>query len=303
MIRRLAPVLILAAVLAPSAAAYPWPIKPFDVQHAVRGAFDDPRSLRGSIDPTIDNPLSFHDGVDIQAPDGTPVYAIEAGRISHPTPSAIAVVGTRIFGYWHIVPVAWGYVRRGQLLGYVRPGAGHVHLSEKLNGSYVNPLRSGGLSPYVDDTPPVVRSLVFYRCGTAAEIDAHAVDGCVDVAVDAYDPPALAPHAPWAGAILSPTRITWSGLFGFGSWRPLEFRAQTVDFTRFSYGSLREVYAPGTRQNQPNWPGDYRYRLARNVDTTMLENGSHTIWVTATDVRGNSDTAGLDFTVANPAAG
>ena len=38
----------------------------------------------------------------------------------------------RIFGYWHITPaVSFGYVSQGELLGYIRPGFGHVHFAEK----------------------------------------------------------------------------------------------------------------------------------------------------------------------------
>jgi murein DD-endopeptidase MepM/ murein hydrolase activator NlpD len=66
-------VLLLAA--AGGAAAYPWPFKPFNQQHPVRGFFGDPRSvyLNGVLAGGFDGPsfLSFHQGVDISAPDGT----------------------------------------------------------------------------------------------------------------------------------------------------------------------------------------------------------------------------------------
>jgi Peptidase family M23 len=292
---------------APAAAAYPWPVKPFNVQHPIRGNFDDPRALRGSIDAVGNNPLSFHSGVDIQAPDGTPVYAIEAGQVEFPTASAVAV-GTPyaaphaplMFGYWHVLPVVvpFQHVARGQLLGYVKAGEGHVHLSEKRFGEYVNPLRRGGLTPYRDTTPPVIRRLVFYRCGTATEIKSDAVDACVDVAVDAYDPPPIAPEPPWSDVVLSPARISWTGLFG-GAWLPLAYHAQSVDFISLLTIPLTDVYAPGTVMNGPNAPGDYRYWLAHTVDTTLLGDGARTIVVTASDVRGNTTTAALEFTVTN----
>ncbi len=303
-------VLIALAVLATnvaSAAAYPWPNKPFNVQHAIRGNFDDPRALRGSIDAEGYNPLSFHSGVDIQAPDGTPVYSINAGQVTFDDGSAISVASPfafsaapLVFGYWHIRPVVTPLqiVAQGQLLGYVVPGAGHVHLSEKRFGRYVNPLRRGGLAPYRDTTPPVIRSLVAYRCGLTTELPLDALTGCVDLAVDAYDTPPIPPKAPWNDVVLSPARITWSGLFP-GSWRPLAFHAETVNFVHLLMIPLDEVYAPGTRQNAPNMPGDYRYWLARNLDTRVLGEGPHTISVTATDARGNTTTERLTFTVAN----
>jgi hypothetical protein len=288
--------------LTPSAYAYPWPIRPFNTQHAIRGAFDDPRSLRGSVDPTVDNPLSFHSGVDIQAPDGTPVYAVASGFVTT-TPSTVAVssgYGT-VFGYWHILPAvgSYQYVLPGSLLGHIRPGAGHVHFAEKRFGGYVNPLRRGGLAPYRDAKPPVLRGLVAYRCASRVELPVGGLSGCIDLAVDAYDPPSLALTPPWNGAILAPTRITWRGLFPGMLWRPLGFRAETVDFSRFSTGGLRDVYAPGTRQNQPQSPGDYRFWLARHLDSTVLEDGDHAISVTVTDERGNARTDALSFTLSN----
>ena len=62
--------LVTASAIVPVAAsAYGWPVKPFDRQHAVRGFFGDPR-----IDDA-NHSGSLHPGVDIVAPNGTPVYA------------------------------------------------------------------------------------------------------------------------------------------------------------------------------------------------------------------------------------
>src|SRR5258708_13145772 len=64
--------LLAAALLAPAAAsAYGWPVAPFDQQHAIRGAFDDPRVGAG---PAGLAETSFHFGCDIVPPAGTAVY-------------------------------------------------------------------------------------------------------------------------------------------------------------------------------------------------------------------------------------
>jgi murein DD-endopeptidase MepM/ murein hydrolase activator NlpD len=277
--------------------AYQWPVKPFNRQHPIRGAFGDPRSLRGSIDPKIDNPLSFHDGVDIQVQDGTAVYAVQGGQISMFDRTALSVCtpfatpsAAVIFGYWHVDPIVHpgDYVTRSQLLGYVRPGAGHVHFSEKRFGIYVNPLRREGLSPYTDHTAPVIRSLIVYRAGSPEQLPLDAVTGRVDIAVDAYDPPAISPWGEWSGAIWSPARIRWSGLFN-NLWRPRSGPPGTVSFDRLPGLSVRDVYAPGTLQNGPNFSGVYRFWLIRGVDTTPLL-GVHKLSVTAEDTRGNGAT-------------
>jgi peptidase M23-like protein len=304
--------LCAALAAAPStASAYPWPVKPFDRQHPIRGNFGDPRTMRGTVDLQWDNPLSFHSGVDVQAPDGSPVYAVEAGevllsarRVVVATPWASPVAPV-IFGYWHVDGVVsrFQYVARGQLLGYVHPGAGHVHLSEKRYGRYVNPLRRGGLEPYVDRTPPVVTRLVVYRSGTSRELPLDAVSGAVDLAVEAYDAPPMRPTGAWSGAVVSPAHVSWSGLFS-GSWLPLSYRAQLVDFTQFPTASVRDVYAPGTRQNEAGTPGMYRFWLVRHLDTALLADGPQSLRVVAADIRGNTTVKRLTFTVgAADAAG
>jgi murein DD-endopeptidase MepM/ murein hydrolase activator NlpD len=54
--------------------SYGWPVKPFDQQHPVRGFFCDPRiGDQGG--------KSFHFGVDVSAPDGTAVFAVEPGTV------------------------------------------------------------------------------------------------------------------------------------------------------------------------------------------------------------------------------
>ena len=72
--------------------SYGWPVEPFDKQHAVRGFFCDPRNP----DPAHE---SFHFGVDVSAPDGTPVFAVEAGTVHSEGAQNIAVVGAQEHAY------------------------------------------------------------------------------------------------------------------------------------------------------------------------------------------------------------
>jgi hypothetical protein len=299
---------LLLALAAPSAAlAYQWPLRPFDRQHAIRGNFDDPRLLRGYIDVKVDNPSSFHSGVDIQAPDGSPVYAIESGVVDLINGGAIAVASPfltwrppLVFGYWHVVPVVGNFqlVARHQLLGYVRVGAGHVHLSEQRFGTYVNPLRRAGLNPYVDRVPPRIDKISIYRAGTREELRPDAVSGRVDLVVEATDPSPIQPRPPWSDVVLSPERITWGGLFD-GDWLPVSYRPQSIDFRSLWRVPLDSVYAPGSYQNSANEAGRYRFWLIRGLDTSLLLERENTVWVRASDVRDNVTVRTLEFSVVD----
>ncbi|MHB8060510.1 MAG: peptidoglycan DD-metalloendopeptidase family protein, partial [Gaiellaceae bacterium] len=174
-------------------AAYGWPVKPFNRQHPVRGQLNDPRMN----DQTCDSSTSctFHSGVDIATRDGAAVYAVAAGRVHYIDQSAIAVRRPDVavvFEYWHIVPLVRdkARVKRHALLGYVEQGRGHVHFAQKMNRIYVNPLRRGGITPYVDSTPPTINSISYYD-GADHGLENAVVSGKIRIIVNAYDTPEL----------------------------------------------------------------------------------------------------------------
>ena len=300
---RLRPRLLLAAlgsalVAATPAGAYPWPLKPFDKPHAIRGNFGDPRFHLGA-----EGELSaFHFGVDIVAGDGEAVYAVEPGVVlrRHATSVTVGNDTGRRFGYWHIHPVvrSGAHVRLHQLLGHVVRGWGHVHFAESLDGKYRNPLRKRALTPFYDTTPPSVSSIRLLRAdGSTA--DAGAISGPIDVVAEISDTPPLIPPAPWDVARLAPATVLWRVVDRNG------FPVQSHVTADFSFdllpGSLYDtVYAPGTYQTKPHRPGHYLFWVVRGFDTTTLANGAYRLEITATDTRNNAGGAAVDIQVANP---
>ena len=82
---------------------YSWPLKPFDQAHPVRGYFNDPRISGKS--------RAFHFGIDIAAPNGTPVYAVRAG--------VVHLEGQRSLS------IADGDIDLPQIIGQRDHGSGH----------------------------------------------------------------------------------------------------------------------------------------------------------------------------------
>ena len=278
-----------------AATAYGWPLKPFHKQHPIRGGFGDPRYHVGAESQVS----SFHFGVDIVARTGEAVYSVEPGfahaRASH---VVVARASGRRFEYWHIRPVIRSsrYVRRHQLLGYVRPGWGHVHFAESFRGAYRDPLRRGALTPYYDPTTPVVSFVQLV--GPAGEVvNDGRVTGMVNVVAGAYDTPPQPPRPPWQVARLAPAAIWWvlTGPDG------LTETSVAVDFIDgLPINPLYPfVYAPGTYQNKPNRPGLYLFWLAHFLDTSAGPDGRYQLKVFAGDTRGNVGTQTLSFTTAN----
>ena len=275
-------------------AAYGWPLKPFDKQHPVRSFFDDPRQEGADA-------ASFHFGIDISAPDGTAVYAVADGTVRL-QPDSVALVadgGDRTFSYWHVAPLVADleHVTAGTPIGTIKPGFGHVHFAELHDGTYVNPLRPGGIAPYVDATSPTVVSL-FAAVGRR-KLSLAALHGSVDLLVDAYDtPPVPLPAPPWNLTRVAPALIRWRLLPQGASsarWRTaVDFRSYLAPSEQFA-----SVYAPWTTLNTPGKPARLVYYLAHAWGSSTVPDGRYRLQVAVFDSQGNSARAGIWITVAN----
>ena len=288
--------LALPGLLAANAAAYDWPVRPFNVQHPVRSVFNDPRR---SVAEDGTPGESFHSGIDICTEDGEAVYAIEPGTVSLRR-SAVVVTGAarHRFGYWHVVPAvtAGEWVTRHQLIGYVAFARRHVHLSESIDGAYVNPLRRGGIAPFVDETAPTVTSVLVLK--NRKQVDLSAVSGSVDVAVDAYDTPPLPPPTAWDESRVAPALLRWRLLDADGLVVPWQIG---LDFLHalLPQSLFDSVYAPETRENRASRPGFYRLYVLRDLDLAPLPPGLYVLQVEALDTRSNVGRGSVVFRVAD----
>ena len=275
--------------------AYGWPVKPFNRQHPVRANLNDPRNGHGDA-------KSFHFGIDITDPVGAAVYAVEGGKVFLTRGRmAVAVVGsTRTFGYWHIKPAVRNHqiVRLHQLLGHVidEGGGAHVHFAERSrgNGLYLNPLRPGGIGPYVDRTPPRVAKIEFLHAGR--EVDANALTGRVDIVAEVSDTAPMLVPAPWSHMPVTPATVGWSLSHG---GRPIRAERTIINSDHMLPGRLyNAIYAPGTTQNWVGAPGHYRFYIARGLDTSRLPAGISRLRIDAADTRGNRTVARIEIAPA-----
>jgi hypothetical protein len=283
---------------------YPWPIEPFHEQHAIRGYFGDPRTVfRDPTDPQL-GAFGFHNGVDIVAAVGTPVYPVVSGVVTEVRVNEAVVAsddGRRIFQYWHIAPdVAVGQrveVER-DVLGDVTAPSRHVHLTEITDGVVQNPLQPYHLTPYRDNTAPTVDDL-YIRLADGRELRPDHVSGAIELVARAQDAPALPVPEPWTDLPVSPAIVGFELTTPAG--REVLPPQTPADFARTEPGNRAffDVYAPGTFQNDPavgkhlfrGAAGEYLYELTPNgLDTGALRPGRYVVTVTATDTCGNTGT-------------
>ena len=318
----LAPLFVIAALAIASAAqasapgvgcsgSYGWPVKPFDRAHPIRGGFGDPRTVfQGArSEETIlegDGGFSFHQGLDISAPDGSPVYAVASGTVVRARGGRVTVEcgNGRTFQYWHIEPAA----RVGQhavagktLLGFVQPKREHVHLTHLEHGRAVNPLAANRLAPYRDATVPVVGAITIRREGALATFAAEAVDM-----------PSLPVPGRWHGFPVSPAFVAWRLEDAAGRIMVPTRVARDVRRTVPKNDRFWGTFARGTHQNWPvfdgrkerGMTGRYLFRLStRPVDTGSLRDGRYIVVVTVRDTAGNRDVRRRAFAVGNDSSG
>jgi hypothetical protein len=289
--------LATVAVVAPPAAraSYGWPLKPFGAQHPIRGGFCDPRlGRRHQI---------FHFGVDIPAPERTPVYAVAPGVVrdvpSRPQTVTVAIGPDHFISYWHVAPaVATGsFVDTHALVGWIARRRAHVHLAERLGGVYVNPLRRGALSPYHDRRAPLIEDIIAQRHGV--DLDPGQLHGRIDLVSQIADLPELPVPPPWDESVFTPATVSWRLFAADGTIaRPLQKVFDCTD-AKPSDDRFWSVFAPGTLQNGAFAPGAYWFWLARGLDTNDYLDGEYRVQVVARDVRGNLAVESLPITIRN----
>lgn len=275
---------------------YGWPLRPFDRQHPIRGGFGDPRF--GVVQ------RNFHFGIDIPAAGGTPVYAVAPG-VAFLEPDHVDVLTQALadhasgFSYWHIEPAVreHAHIRRHELLGWVKPYWAHLHFAEIWRGNWVNPLRPGALTPYVDRRSPAIGDLRLVPSHAGAG-RLTALDTRVDVVVAASVAPATRPSPPWDGSRLAPALLRWRLLrdgVPVSSWRI------AADFRTFIPPNrvYRDVYAADTTPDGRYHAGRYDFYLARGWDVRPFERGRYAIVVQAFGPRRGCGSATRMFPLAS----
>jgi hypothetical protein len=268
-----------------------WPLKPFHQQHALRAGINELR------------PANFHVGVDIEARDFEPVYAIQSGvvHIRYPDSQDVNVDVGRFY-YWHVKPMVSDgqHVTAYQTeLGTVLYGAHHIALSEGTTDDYLNPLRPGGsLEPYHDHEPPIIGIPRIFADGSAT--------------VGAFDPQSfVGPVAPNETPVLAPSSLAWRLYDAHG--RPLTGLLWAMRGSQ-NYPSLLKstIFAPGAsnpgyrcffdhRRCIPNWVYRLAGGLTEPLPLNVLPAGRYRLTVYAWDWAGN--TSALDDWITLPLSG
>src|SRR4051812_14834006 len=262
-----------------------WPLKPFHHQHA----------LRDTIDARRDS--TFHVGIDIQASKNDRVYAIQPGTV-HVIESSGAEERVQVgnFIYWHIKH----RVHEGQrvspyktVLGLIKPGFGHLHLSEvDLGNHYLDPLRPGGraVAPWRDTAAPVIGKPSFKGGGR--------------VYIKAFDRQSFIEQTTFETPVLSLAGLAWRVFDSHGrALGPLNWAFRGTQVLPFSMDRL--VWAPDAHRPgfscfalrhicKPNWDYVLAGGLAPPLTRSTLTGCGCRLSVYAWDYASNS--VARDFT-------
>lgn len=305
MLRIISSIVVLILVSAFSAvpvAGYSWPVQPFDSQHLIFATIGEYRDT-----------THFHAGVDIGEGSGVNVYSITDGKVDQVLTTGdnsyvrIQDNSGAKYDYVHITPaVAQGVtVTAGvTLLGQIKNITGpHLHFEENDGGA--NPLRVGGLTPYVDKSSPVIVSADFWKQGADEQLTG-SLYGHIDIRVNTYDTRTSA-TGDSAGGNCGIYKITiefWQGGNLIGD--KIEYHV----YDRIPSCAVSLVYATGSTQsnflywatndpfNEPYnkyWNSKQRSGSDYTVDAlipmqSLYPEGNMLIRVIAEDIRGNKAT-------------
>jgi len=304
--------------------SFGWPVKPFDRPHQIRGAFGDPRTQFDGP-PTLatllhgDGKFTFHEGVDITAPDRTGVYPVASGTVTRVTDEWVGVDcgNGRAFEYWHVdarVRVGQKVVAGKTLLGRIQRSEAHVHLTLVERGRLVNPVAPGRLTPYEDTTTPEVLDIALRsdeRGFDEMPLNVHGRVYLLAEAIDTAEPidtPGLRTPGVYRDWPVTPARITWRIEHWNGRIAVREQVARDVRQSIPEDDRFWSSFARGTYQNQSVFGSHYSYLqhgrfvfklTPRPFDTRTLRDGVYDLVVTATDIAGHTNTARFRFTVQN----
>ena len=223
--------------------SYGWPVKPFHRQHPVRAFLNDPRIGRNGG-------TAFHFGIDVSAPDGTAVYAVEAGTVYFDSPARDRGRRARPLAQLRLLAH-----RPGRQEPPVRRPAPAARLHRQGLGA--RPLRRAARrhlrQPAARRRPRPVRRPDRARRSTPISLVG------TDLVANAHDTPDPRVPGAWAAEPVTP------GAPPAGArrraWRTaVDFRARMLPTAR----EFGQVYTPTTLQNHKGEPGCFSFYLARD---------------------------------------
>jgi subtilisin-like proprotein convertase family protein len=263
---------------------YGWPIENFDVQHPLNATLNEYRCKKSD-----QSNKHFHDGIDIHAPRYTWVYNVAAGE-AYPNPGGdppAMRVGN--FNYAHLenfysfTPGEW--VNSETFLAQTNAD-NHVHFSDGANYSEVNPLRRQGINPYLDTEAPEILDVSLVRDGTLYEtINPNNFNGNVDIIAHAKDE--ISNHG-----TTGPKAVYRIGYQVVGVHSEPIYNIQFDNW--LTSDNITYVYAiDGTNLTRMTASGSEHYYIVTNnmtsnnyLDASTLPVGTHTLRITAQDIRG-----------------
>lgn len=293
-----------------------WPVKPFAGPHRVRGTFGEVRGLvgvagaKGLVGGALHtflaglNPVLavgrriIHHGIDIVAPDLTPVYALTDGVAQwggSDNYSRFVRVGD--FEYVHLRdPIREGARVKAfsTVIGKVFPGQQHVHMTRWSGGRPVNPLGFGGMLGYVDTAPPEIHDLLAYR-NDGSKVPLQKINGGVALFVNATDVQSNGGNHTGVYKLGYAVKDA-NGATVVGPYKCVQMDVilpEEIGNILYTTQSTRHKFDPvfwiRLTVKSPSADG--------LLHTGHLPPGSYTVEVTAADIAGNTTTRGFAITI------